>query len=99
MKNIKPIGNRVLVELIKAANATESGFILSSEDRIEQARGKVIAVGAGFGDEKEALSQIKAGDIVYFSRYGGEDLTDARGDITHKIIDIGSVLAVEAQKK
>lgn len=95
MVNIKPIGNRVLVKLIKVSNKTESGFILSGEDKVEQQKGKVVAVGAGFGDEKEMLANIKAGDIIYFARYGGEDIKDEQGEIAQKIIDIGSVFAVE----
>lgn len=95
MVNIKPIGNRVLVKLIKVSNKTESGFILSGEDKVEQQKGKVVSVGAGFGDEKEMLANIKAGDIVHFARYGGEDIKDEQGEVAQKIIDIGSVFAVE----
>ncbi len=95
MKNIKPIGNRVLIELIKISNTTESGFILSSEDKVEQQKGKVVSLGAGYGDEKEIISNIKIGDIVYFSQYGGEEIKNEQGEVIRKIIDIGNVFAVE----
>ena len=94
-QNITPVGNRVLVELIKISNTTESGFILSNEDKVEQQKGKVIAKGAGFGEEKEALAGIKAGDIVHFTQYGGENIKNEEGEIVRKIVDIGSVFAVE----
>ncbi len=95
MKNIKPIGNKVLVELLKVSNTTESGFILSSEDKTEQQKGRVIAVGSGYGDEKELLQTVKKGDIVFFSRYGGEDIKNSSGEVTQKIINIKDVFAVE----
>lgn len=95
MKNIKPIGNRILVELIKSTNKTESGFILSDEEKVEQQKGKVVSIGLGFGEEKETLSSIKPGDIIYFARYGGEDIKDEKGEIIKKIIGIDNVFAVE----
>lgn len=95
MKNIKPIGNRILVELIKVSNKTESGFILSGEDKVEQQKGRVIALGGGFGDEKELLASVKAGDVVYFAQYGGEDIKNEKGEVARKIIDVSSVFAVE----
>lgn len=95
MKNIKPIGNKILVELLKVSNTTESGFILSSEDKTEQQKGKVLAVGSGYGDEKELIQSVKEGDVVFFSRYGGEDIKDASGEVIQKIISITDVFAVE----
>ena len=95
MKNIKPIGNKILVELLKVSNTTESGFILSSEDKTEQQKGKVIAVGNGYGDEKELLQSVNQGDIVFFSRYGGEDIKNSSGEVVQKIINITDVFAVE----
>jgi chaperonin GroES len=95
MKNIKPVGNRILVELIKINNTTESGFILSSQEKVEQQKGKVISVGTGFGEEKELLSTIQPGNIVYFSRYGGEDIKDDKGEVVKKIIGIENVVAIE----
>tara|TARA_B100000745_G_C20150979_1_gene394619 strand:- start:3468 stop:3758 length:291 start_codon:yes stop_codon:yes gene_type:complete len=95
MKTLKPLGNRVLVELVRISNTTESGFILSSEDKTEQQKGKVLAIGSGYGDEKELTSNIKEGDIVFFSRYGGEDIKDKSGDVIQKIIDIKDIFAVE----
>lgn len=95
MKNIKPIGNKILVELLKVSNTTESGFILSSEDKTEQQKGKVLALGNGYGEEKELMSSVKEGDIVFFSRYGGEDIKDTKGEVIQKIINIKDIFAVE----
>lgn len=95
MKRIVPIGNKVLVELMKISNTTESGFILSSEDKIEQQKGKIIALGNGYGEEKELMTSVNEGDVVFFSRYGGEDIKDSTGEVVQKIIGIKDIFAVE----
>lgn len=95
MKNVKPIGNKVLVELLKASNTTESGFILSSEGKTEQQKGKVLALGDGYGEEKELMKSVKVGDVVFFSRYGGEDVKDSSGEVVQKIVGITDIFAVE----
>lgn len=95
MKSIKPIGNKVLVELLKVSNTTESGFILSSEDKTEQQKGKVLALGNGYSEEKDLMSSVKEGDVVFFSRYGGEDIKDSTGEVIQKIISIKDIFAVE----
>lgn len=95
MKKIKPVGNRVLVEIIKLPNTTKSGFILSSEDKVEQQKGKVLALGAGYGEDKELMSSVKVGDVVYFGRYGGEDVKNEKDEVVQKIIGIKDIFAVE----
>ena len=88
MKNIKPVGNRILVELVKVSNTTPSGFILGNGDKVEQQKGKVLSIGAGYGEKKDLLSSVKVGDIVYFARYGGEDIKDERGETVKKITSL-----------
>jgi len=95
MNSIKPIGNKVLVELLKVSNTTASGFILSSEDKTEQQKGKVLRLGDGYGEEKELLASVKVGDVVFFSRYGGEDIKNESGEVVQKIINIKDIFAVE----
>jgi co-chaperonin GroES (HSP10) len=95
MKILRPLGNRVLVELVRISNKTESGFILSNEDKTEQQKGKVLAVGIGYGEEKDLLNNVKVGDVVFFSRYGGEDIKDQSGEVIQKIINITDIFAVE----
>jgi chaperonin GroES len=94
--NIKPIGNRLVVELTKKKNISASGIILSSEEKIEQAIGKIVAIGGGQGtDENIKDLGLNVGDKVLFGKYAGEELTDEnQDDITYKILKSTDILAV-----
>lgn len=91
--NIKPIGNRVVVELLKQANTTASGFIISTEDKKEQQKGTIVSIGAGFGEEKDLMKEFSIGQIVLFGKYGGEEVKTDSGDTTHKILNAKDILA------
>jgi chaperonin GroES len=92
--NIKPIGNRVVVELLKQAQTTKSGFIISTEEKTEQQKGKVIAIGSGFGEEKDLMAEFTIGQTVLFGKYGGEEIKDETTDTTYKIINAKDILAI-----
>jgi chaperonin GroES len=92
--NIQPIGNRVLVELAKQAKTTASGFIISTEDKTEQQKGIITAVGKGFGEEKDLMSEFQVGQNVLFGRYGGEEVKNDSGEVTHKIINAKDIFGI-----
>lgn len=92
--NIKPIGNRVVVELLKQAQTTASGFIISTDDKKEQQKGKISAIGSGYGEEKDMLKEFKAGQTVLFGKYSGEEIKDDSGEVSHKIINAKDILAI-----
>jgi chaperonin GroES len=91
---IQPIGNRVLVELAKQAKTTASGFIISTEDKTEQQKGTIVSVGAGFGEEKDLMTEFKVGQTVLFGRYGGEEIHDDSGETSHKIVNAKDIYAI-----
>lgn len=75
MKNIKPLGNRLLVKRSKA-NATKGGILLPDSAQEKPKEGVVVAVGPGKTDEqgnKEPM-QVKIGDLVLFSSYAGTEV-------------------------
>ena len=93
--NIKPLGNRVVVKLIKQKNTTASGIILSAEEKNEQAIGQVIAIGSGFGEESAQNLGLKTGDTVMFGKYSGEEIQDeSNSDTIYKIINSKDIMAV-----
>ena len=94
--NIKPIGNRAVVQLTKKKNVSASGIILSSEEKNEQAIGEILAIGGGQGtDENITDLGLKIGDKVLFGKYAGDEITDeANDDIVYKIIKSTDILAV-----
>ena len=92
--NIQPIGNRVLVELAKQAKTTASGFIISAEDKTEQQKGIIISVGEGFGEEKDLMKEFHVGQTILFGRYGGEEIKDDSGEISHKIVNAKDIYGI-----
>lgn len=68
---IKPLGARVVIKRSDALEKTEGGLILSASAKEKPQEGEVLAVGPGTEDEK---MELKVGDKVIFSRYGGSEL-------------------------
>ena len=68
---IKPFGARVVIRKMEAEEKTEAGLLLSSTAKEKPQQAEVLAVGPG--TEEEPM-ELKVGDIVIFSRYGGNDL-------------------------
>lgn len=95
MKNIKPLGNRVLIKRSKA-QTTKGGILLPDSAQEKPKEGVVVAVGPGKCDEqgnKEPM-QLKVGDRVLFSSYSG---TEVKGDEEEMLIlsedDVLGILA------
>jgi chaperonin GroES len=70
--NIKPLGDRVLVEPAQAETKTAAGIIIPDTAKEKPQRGKVIAVGAGKKDEPMT---VKEGDLVLYGKYSGTEIT------------------------
>lgn len=69
--NIKPLGDRVLVEPAQAETKTAAGIIIPDTAKEKPQRGKVIAVGAGKKDEPMT---VKEGDMVLYGKYSGTEI-------------------------
>ena len=68
---IKPLGARVVIKKMEAEERTEAGLLLSGSAKEKPQQAEVLAVGPGTKDEP---MELKVGDIVVFSRYGGSEL-------------------------
>ena len=68
---IKPLGARVVIKRSEALEKTEGGLILSASAKEKPQEAEVLAVGPGTEDEK---MEVKVGDKVIFSKYGGTEL-------------------------
>lgn len=69
--NLKPLGDRVLVEPIAAELKTASGIIIPDSAKEKPLNGKVLAVGPGKKDEPMT---VKAGDSILYGQYGGTEV-------------------------
>lgn len=86
---IRPLGARVLIKKLDAVEKTEGGLILSGSAKEQPQQAEVLAVGPGTEDEK---MELKVGDNIVFSRYGGNEIK-YKG-VEYTIINQKDILAV-----
>jgi len=74
--NIKPLGERVLIEPVKEGEVSKGGIIIPDSAKEKPQEGKVIAVGTGKVDEngKSVPFNVKKGDLVLLPKYGGTEV-------------------------
>ncbi|HZX36433.1 MAG TPA: co-chaperone GroES [Thermodesulfobacteriota bacterium] len=73
---IRPLQDRVLVKRLEEEEKTKGGIIIPETAKEAPAEGKVVAVGQGKRDESGKIIplDVKAGDKVIFSKYGGTEV-------------------------
>ncbi len=91
---VKPLGDKVLVEVLKAEEKTKGGIILPDTAKEEKTEGKVVAVGPGKSLESGSFQplEVKAGDKVIFGKYSGDEIVIE--GTKHKILKENEILAV-----
>lgn len=74
--NIKPLQDRVVVKRIEEPQKTKGGIIIPDTAKEKPSEGEVVAVGNGrvTNDGKNIPMELKVGDKVLFSKYGGHEL-------------------------
>jgi chaperonin GroES len=75
--NLKPIGDRIVVQRQEAGEKTKGGIILPDTAKEKPQMGKVLAVGEGklLKDGKRQPMQVKKGDTILFTSYAGDEFT------------------------
>jgi len=73
---IRPLNDRVLVLRIDEEEKTSGGIIIPDTAKEKPQEGKIVAVGAGkLTENGERMPlEVKKGDRVLFSKYGGNDI-------------------------
>ena len=71
MTQIKPLADRVLIELVLAEIKTVGGIIIPDTAKEKPLQGTIVAVGQGTKDEEMVL---KEGDKVLYGKYAGTEL-------------------------
>lgn len=75
-QSLRPIGDKIVVEVIDEPQTTASGLVLPDTAKEKSQRGKVIAVGSGKlleNGTREPI-EIKVGETVLFAKYGGTEI-------------------------
>ena len=73
---LKPLGDRVVIELVESEEKTASGIVLPDSAKEKPQEGKIVAVGSGRvleSGERVAL-EVKEGDRIIFSKYAGTEV-------------------------
>jgi chaperonin GroES len=73
--NLKPLGDRIIVEVLEEEETTASGIVLPDTAKEKPQRGTVLAVGPGrYEDGKLVPLDVVQGDEVIYSKYGGTEV-------------------------
>jgi chaperonin GroES len=74
--DLKPLGDRLIVEVLDEEESTASGIVLPDTAKEKPQRGRVLAVGPGSRDDdgKYIPLDVEEGDEIVFSKYGGTEI-------------------------
>ena len=74
--NVKPLGDRVLVQPIEEKEVIKGGIIIPDSAKEKPQEGQIVALGTGKVDEKgnKVEFTVKVGDRVLISKYGGTEI-------------------------
>jgi chaperonin GroES len=74
--DLKPLGDRLIVEALEEEETTASGIVLPDTAKEKPQRGRVLAVGPGPRDEdgNYIKMELEPGDEIIFSKYGGTEI-------------------------
>ncbi|WP_010651725.1 co-chaperone GroES [Oceanobacillus massiliensis] len=73
---IKPLGDRVVIELVEQEETTASGIVLPDSAKEKPQEGRIVAVGTGRvteSGERVAL-EVSEGDVIIFSKFAGTEV-------------------------
>src|SRR5678816_3381546 len=92
--NVRPVGDRILVEAVEEKEVKKGGIIIPDTAKEKPMESLVVALGTGKTDDngKKVPFEIKKGDRVLVSKYGGTEIKlDGK---EYKILNSDDVLAV-----
>jgi len=92
--NLKPLGDKIIVELLEEQEQTKGGIILPDSAKEKPQEAKVRAVGSGktLGNGKVVAPEVKSGDTILFAKYSGSEVKV--GDKEYLIFGQDDILAV-----
>ena len=74
---VKPLGEKILVKRLEAVEKTAGGIVLPDSAKEKPKEGKVVALGDGklLDNGERAEFQVKKGDHIIFTSFGGSEVT------------------------
>ena len=91
---IKPLADRVVIQMVETEETTKSGIVLPGAAKEKPQVAEVVAVGPGtVVDGKEIKMEVKIGDKVLISQYAGTTVKlDGKENIIVRQSDILAVV-------
>jgi chaperonin GroES len=91
---IQPLGDRVLVKQVEEKEQIRGGIIIPDAAKEKSQEAEVIAVGSGklSSDGKRVAFEVKVGDKVLISKYGGTEVT--MGDEKYLLLREEDIVAI-----
>jgi chaperonin GroES len=92
--NVKPLGDRILVEAIEEKEVKKGGIIIPDSAKEKPLESIVVALGTGKTDDngKKVPFEVKKGDRILASKYGGTEIKiDGK---EYKILSSDDILAI-----
>src|SRR5688572_12854758 len=93
--NLQPLEDRIVVRTADAEETTVSGLVIPDTAKEKPQQGEVLAVGPGRRSEQTGElvpMDVKAGDTVVYSKYGGTEITVEGDDLL--ILNARDVVAI-----
>lgn len=100
--NLKPLGDRVVVEPIEQEEMTASGIVLPETAKEKPQKGLVLAAGPGVRDDegKRINLDVGVGDVVLFAKYAGTEFkVDGKKLLILKESDLLAIVETDEGKK
>ena len=74
--NIKPMGSRVVLKVVKAQEKTAGGLVLPGTAQEKPLQAEVVAVGPGrvLADGSRSVVDVQVGDMVIYAKFAGTEL-------------------------
>ncbi|MFO7899061.1 MAG: co-chaperone GroES [Planctomycetota bacterium] len=72
---VRPLDDRVVVEMLEADDVTAGGIVLPDTAKEKPQKGKVVAVGPGraLADGGRADPAVQVGDVILCDKFGGDE--------------------------
>jgi chaperonin GroES len=73
---LQPLGDRIVIKPLQKEEKTKGGIIIPDTAKEKPQEGEVVAVGPGrmTDDGKRIAMDLKVGDRVIYSKYGGAEI-------------------------
>jgi len=74
--NVRPLHDRIIVQRLEEGEQKVGGIIIPDTAKEKPQQGKVIAAGTGKvkDDGKRTPLDVKAGDVILFGKYSGQEI-------------------------